>query len=96
MDDYDGQSLEVARQVKTGLFMIRIDYLDPETYREFAEPVSRLLETPPPPEPALAMHAQSEDSDDDSGRCGFVNTKPLRPNPTKKCKPIQSFVLAGY
>ena len=27
LDDYDAQSLEVARQVGTGLFMIRIDYL---------------------------------------------------------------------
>ena len=27
LDDYDAQSLEVARQVGTGLFMIRIDHL---------------------------------------------------------------------
>ena len=27
LDDYDKQSLEVARQVGTGLFVIRIDHL---------------------------------------------------------------------
>ena len=27
LDDYDVQSLEVARQVRTGLFMIRTDHL---------------------------------------------------------------------
>ena len=27
LDDYDAQSLEVARQVGTGLFMIRMDHL---------------------------------------------------------------------
>ena len=27
LDDYDAQSLEVARQVGTGLFMMRIDHL---------------------------------------------------------------------
>ena len=27
LDDYDAQSLEVARQVVSGLFMIRIDHL---------------------------------------------------------------------
>ena len=27
LDDYDAQSLEVARQVRTGLFMIKIDHL---------------------------------------------------------------------
>ena len=33
LGDYDAQSLEVARQVGTGLFMIRIDHL---TYDDYA------------------------------------------------------------
>ena len=32
LDDYDAQSLEVARQVETGLFMIRIDHLIRDEY----------------------------------------------------------------
>ena len=32
LDDYDAQSLEVTRQVVTGLFMIRIDHLIHDDY----------------------------------------------------------------
>ena len=32
MEDYNGQHLEVARQVRTGLFMIRIDHLVLQDY----------------------------------------------------------------
>ena len=32
MGDCEGQSLEIVRQVKTGLFMVRIDHLDPQQY----------------------------------------------------------------
>ena len=32
LDDYEAQSLEVARQVGTGLFMIRIDHLIRDDY----------------------------------------------------------------
>ena len=31
MLDYEGQSLKVVRQKRTGLFMVRIDYLNPNT-----------------------------------------------------------------
>ena len=47
LDDYDNQSLEVAREVGTGLFMIRIDHLLAEQYLPLPEPVrSLLLEQP--------------------------------------------------
>ena len=32
LDDYDAQSLEVVRQVGTGLFMIRIDHMIYDDY----------------------------------------------------------------
>ena len=32
LDDYDAQSIEVARQVVTGSFMIRIDHLIRDNY----------------------------------------------------------------
>ena len=32
LDDYDAQSLEVARQVGTGMFVIRIDHLIRDDY----------------------------------------------------------------
>ena len=41
LDDYNGQSLEVAREQGTGLFMVRIDHLSPEQYRHL--PVRDLL-----------------------------------------------------
>ena len=37
LDDYDSQSLEVARQVETGLFMIRIHRLIHDDYEEVGE-----------------------------------------------------------
>ena len=33
LDDYDNQELEVARQIRTGLLMVRIDHLDSERFR---------------------------------------------------------------
>ena len=35
-DDYDGQALEIVRQMNTGLFMIRIDHLIYKHYFDFA------------------------------------------------------------
>ena len=47
MDDYNGQSLDVAREVGTGLFMVRIDHLFTEQYLNLPDPVrSLLLEQP--------------------------------------------------
>ena len=34
MIDYEGESLKVVRQSRTGLFMVRIDHLDPHTLIE--------------------------------------------------------------
>ena len=45
LDDYNGQSLEVARELGTGLFMIRIDHLSPEQYRHL--PIRDLLSEEP-------------------------------------------------
>ena len=43
MEDYDGQHLEVARQVRTGLFMIRIDHLLIEDFSRLKKPKLRSL-----------------------------------------------------
>ena len=37
LDDYEDQGLEVARQIRTGLFMIRIDHLLTEQYLPLPE-----------------------------------------------------------
>ena len=47
MDDYENQGLEVARQARTGLFMVRIDHLLVEQYLPLPEQLrSLLLEQP--------------------------------------------------
>ena len=43
MDDYENQGLEVARQARTGLFMVRIDHLLVEQYLPLPEQLRSLL-----------------------------------------------------
>ena len=37
LDDYDNQELEVARQIRTGLLMVRIDHLDSDQFKNLSE-----------------------------------------------------------
>ena len=50
LDDYEGQGLEVARQVRTGLFLVRIDHLFYEQYAKLNSDVmtSLLIDAPIP------------------------------------------------
>ena len=43
MEDYDDQNLEFAQQIRTGLFMIRIDHLDPQMFADVSHSLSKLL-----------------------------------------------------
>ena len=43
MDDYENQGLEVARQARTGLFMVRIDHLLVDQYLPLPEQLRSLL-----------------------------------------------------
>ena len=63
MKDYDDQNLEVARQIRTGLFMIRIDHLDPQMFADSSQPLSKLLlPTQAYPKP-LVSPGQEEEAD---------------------------------
>ena len=63
LDDYNGQSLEVAREQGTGLFMVRIDHLSPEQYQHL--PIRDLLiEQPSMPCP-LAIDSSDEEADNE-------------------------------
>ena len=42
--DYDWQHLEVARQIGTGLFMVRLDHLNRDQYRNLPGSLPRLLD----------------------------------------------------
>ena len=63
LDDYNGQSLEVAREQGTGLFMVRIDHLSPEQYRHLPTR-DLLLEQPEMPCP-LGISSEDEEADDE-------------------------------
>ena len=71
MDDYEDQSLEVVRQAKTGLFMIRIDHLVAKQYDNFA-PIHDMKGLLLGPSPTADTSSPSEGEEEDHG---YVATK---------------------
>ena len=70
LDDYEDQGLEVARQIRTGLFMIRIDHLLTEQYLPLPEQLrSLLLEQPDT--------IESSDDDDLYDPHSYVASRPI-------------------
>ena len=71
LDDHDGQQLEVARQARTGLFMVRIDHL---LRRDFLE--SMKAGNLPPETTGLFLDEPdvvcSSDEEDDYEKFGYV------------------------
>ena len=66
LDDYNGQSLEVAREQGTGLFMVRIDHLSPEQYRHLpARERDLLIEQPETPCPLGISSDEEEEAEDE-------------------------------
>ena len=63
MADYDGQHLEVVRQVRTGLFMVRKDLLDAELFKTLG-PAHQALVTH---EPMQVESSSEEYSDAEKG-----------------------------
>ena len=58
LDDFEGQSLEVARDKGSGLIMIRIDHLFSEQYRDIPQLRDLLIEQP---ETACPLGISSEE-----------------------------------
>jgi len=67
LDDYQNQGLEVARQAKTGLFLIRIDHLLIEQYQGLPSPTRSLLVDHP-------NTVDSSSDEDEQENRGYVAT----------------------
>ena len=81
MEDYDGQNLEVARQVRTGLFMIRIDHLRLKDFGDRQPPKLRALVMKNP----LVVDISEDEST--SRPTAFVNTEVDKTEKRKIPKP---------
>jgi hypothetical protein len=81
MEDYDHQHLEVARQVKTGLFMIRIDHLTPELYEHQPTPLKNLLVIP--------THQVQSSSDEDISQSATEHSALVARNHGDPPKPLE-------
>ena len=60
LDDYQNQGLEVVRQAKTGLFMIRIDHLFPKQYVSLPLQLRSLLSEQPQPVDSSEDESETE------------------------------------
>ena len=70
MEDYNKQHLEVARQVRTGLFMIRIDHLLIQDFVNLEKPKLKALMM----KTGLLSDDQSEDDEDMNSPTALMNT----------------------
>ena len=64
LKDYEHQHLEVVRQAKTGLYMIRIDHLIYDMYQDLLPPLQKLMT--PIDKPATQKSTEQNSSDESS------------------------------
>ena len=88
MRDYQDQHLEVVRAARTGLFMIRIDYLVASMYQDPAN-ICLMVIQPSTPEPSTWPDVDSNNADLDS-EDDFEDFIPSA-YPTSKKHPLVEF-----
>jgi len=94
LKDYDGQSLEVVRQIRTGLFMVRIDHLDKKTYAEIEDQslVKCLIQQPSLVTPGWGI-AKDDDSQQAAHHAAIARWIETSPTPERADQDQHAYAL---